>query len=162
MKMLLFLTILLSGLVAGLLFAYSCSVNQGLHSLGDREYIQAMQGINSAIQNPVFFVSFMGLLVLYPLCSYQTYRQNGGLSLYLIIGAMLIYFVAVFGSTALFNVPLNNRLAQFNTRTASLEQIALMRQAFEKPWNFYHSIRTIAAIIAFALSILCLLKIKLY
>lgn len=159
--MLLFLTILSSGLVAGLFYAYSCSVNPGLHMLGDKEYIQAMQGINSAIQNPVFFISFMGLLVVYPLCSYQLYRHNGGLSFYLIIGAMLIYFVAVFGSTVLFNVPLNNRLAQFNTNTTSSEQITLMRQAFERPWNFYHSIRMIASIIAFALSILCLLKIKM-
>lgn len=161
MKMLLFLTILLSGLVAGLLYAYSCSVNPGLHRLDDISYITAMQGINGAIQNPVFFISFMGLLIVYPLCSYQLYRYSPGVPFYLIIGVTVIYFVAVFGCTVLFNVPLNNKLAQFNITTASPEQITIMRQAFEKPWNFYHTIRTVASIIAFALSIISLFKIKI-
>jgi uncharacterized membrane protein len=64
MKVLLFFTILLSGLVAGLLYAYSCSVNSGLKNLPDAAYLKAMQSINIAIQNPLFFASFLGLPVL--------------------------------------------------------------------------------------------------
>jgi uncharacterized membrane protein len=66
MKMALFTTILFSGLVAGLLYSYSTSVNPGLKALPDNEYIRAMQSINTAIQNPVFFIAFMGLLLLFP------------------------------------------------------------------------------------------------
>jgi len=64
-------TIILSGLVAGLLYSYACSVNPGLHKLSDKEYIGAMQSINVAIQNPVFFISFMGSLILFPVQSFS-------------------------------------------------------------------------------------------
>ena len=43
-----------TALIAGLLYAYSCSVNIGLGRLADAEYISAMQSINKAIQNPLF------------------------------------------------------------------------------------------------------------
>ena len=46
-----FITILLCGLVAGLLYSYSCSVNSGLKTFADNEFIKAMQAINIAIQN---------------------------------------------------------------------------------------------------------------
>lgn len=65
-NIIIFLTILFSGLVAGLFYAYSCSVNPGLKALSDVEYLIAMQSINRAIQNPYFFCSFMGLLLCFP------------------------------------------------------------------------------------------------
>ena len=64
-----------TALIAGLLYAYSCSVNIGLGRLADAEYISAMQSINKAIQNPLFFISFMGTLLLLPLCTYLNYGQ---------------------------------------------------------------------------------------
>jgi len=44
-----------TSLIAGLFYAYSCSVNPGLRRLADKEYLTAMQSINKAILNPVFF-----------------------------------------------------------------------------------------------------------
>ena len=64
-----------TALIAGLLYAYSCSVIPGLKSLPDAEYIVTMQSINKAIQNPVFFISFMGTLVLLPITTYMNYSQ---------------------------------------------------------------------------------------
>ena len=66
---LLFLSVLLSGLIMGLLYGYACSVNPGLNKLSDAEYLRAMQSINTAIQNPVFFISFMGTLFILPVTS---------------------------------------------------------------------------------------------
>lgn len=157
--MLVFFTVLFIGLVAGLFYAYSCSVNIGLNKLSDKEYLNAMQSINSAIQNPIFFLTFMGLLILFPITSYQLY-QNQTNAFGLFIAAMGIYFVCVFGVTIFGNVPLNEQLANFSIQTETENEIALMRQTFEKPWNAYHSIRTIASVISFGLTVLFLIKQK--
>ncbi len=160
MKVFLFTTVLFSGLISGLLYAYSCSVNPGLKSLADKEYIKAMQSINIAIQNPYFFISFMGLLLVFPITTYLLYGHQTSVSFYLFVSAMLIYFVGVFGITMFCNVPLNEKLAKFPISTATTNEISAMRQAFEKPWNRYHRIRTLASIISFGLTILSIIKQK--
>jgi len=156
----LFITVLLAGLVAGLLYSYSCSVNLGLRSLPDSDYLKAMQSINSAIQNPWFFVSFMGLLVMYPLSIWQMYSQQAMPAYYFMLLATVLYFTGVFGVTVLGNVPLNNQLAGFDVSNATIDEITAMRIAFEKPWNTFHFIRTISAVISFGLSIVAVLKYK--
>ena len=61
-----FNAILLTGLVAGLFYGYDCSVIKGLGNLQDDHYLQLFQSINKEIQNPYFFVSFIGsMLVLH-------------------------------------------------------------------------------------------------
>ena len=152
-------TIVLSGLVAGLLYAYACSVNPGLHKLSDKEYLSAMQSINIAIQNPVFFISFMGSLILFPIAAFQLRSGQQAAFNYILI-AMILYVAGVFGVTMFANVPLNNRLADFNIAAASQNELAAMRAIFEKPWNMYHLIRTIASVAAFVFSILSLSKLK--
>jgi hypothetical protein len=52
------------GLLAGLFYAYACSVMPGLSDAGDRSFIDSMQQINKAIENPVFFLTFLGAPVL--------------------------------------------------------------------------------------------------
>jgi uncharacterized membrane protein len=61
---------ILTALVTGLYFGYSVSVNGGLHRLNDFEFVKAMQSINAAIQNPLFFVSFIAPLLLLPLATF--------------------------------------------------------------------------------------------
>ena len=143
-----FLSLLFGGLIAGLLFGYSCSVNPGLKSLADNEYIKAMQAINLAIQNPYFFISFMCLLLVLPVSTYLMYKQQTAASFYLMLSAMIICFIGVFGTTMFCNIPLNEQLAKFPVSSASANDISAMRQTFEKPWNTYHTVRTIAAMIS--------------
>jgi uncharacterized membrane protein len=161
MKMLLFFTILLSGLVAGLFYAYSCSVNNGLKNLPDVAYLKAMQSINIAIQNPLFFTSFLGLPVLLIITVFKYYHAGVNTSFFLILGAAILYVIGVVGITILFNVPLNETLAEFNMEEASPGEVSAMRLLFEKPWNAFHMIRTIASVISFALTILIALLQKI-
>lgn len=157
MKMLQFTTVLLSGLVAGLFYSYSCSVNPGLKALSDIDYLKSMQSINSAIQNPVFFISFMGLLLVYPLTAFKMYQTVPTASFYLFVISLAIYYVGVFGITAFCNVPLNDQLANYSLSTATPNELAAMRSAFETPWNAFHTVRTFASIISFALLIIGLM-----
>jgi len=152
-------TVVLSGLVAGLLYGYACSVNPGLHQLNNREYLSAMQSINNAILNPVFFISFMGSLAMFAVTLFQL-RNAQTEAFYYMLAAMLIYVTGVFAITVFASVPLNNRLAGFNISTASEKDLYMMRAIFEKRWNAFHIIRTIASVAAFFLSIITLTKIK--
>jgi uncharacterized membrane protein len=154
----LFITILFSGLVAGLLYSYSCSVNPGLKALSDKEYLHAMQSINRAIQNPVFFISFMGLLLLLPLCSWLSYKQATAIPFMYVLIAAIVYIVGVIGVTVVGNIPLNNQLEKFNLTNADAAQITDMRLRFEGAWVSWHTVRTGASIISFGVLIWGLLK----
>ena len=152
------ITVLFSGLTAGLLFSYSCSVNLGLHHLTDIEYIKTMQAINVEIQNIYFFIVFMGLLLLLPTSTWLSYSVNNKATFYLMLTATLFYFVGVFGVTVLGNVPLNNLLAKTNLAYTSEEALSNFRNHFETNWTKYHLIRTSASIISFLLTILAFQK----
>ena len=142
------------GLVAGLLFAFSCSVIPGFKTLPDAEYISAMQAINKAIQNPLFFTVFLGCLLLLPLCCYLNYSSVATSTFRLLVAATVIYIAGVFGTTVLGNIPLNNTLEKFNLAIASKDEIIKQRQAFENRWNGLHYSRTVAAILSFVLIII--------
>ena len=151
-------SILLTGLLAGLFFGYQCSVINGLGALGNKEYISAFQSINKAIQNPVFFISFIGSLIILPIASYVAYKNGQGHLLPYLLFATAIYIVGVFGITVVCNVPLNDMLAGFNIQLATDGQLQDMRTKFETGWNKWHLIRTIAAIASFVMLAIPLVK----
>ena len=153
-----FAAILLTGLLAGLFYGYTCSVIKGLGNLQDEVYLQSFQSIDKAIQNLYFFISFMGSLLVLPIATWLSYKNFGPATFHLLLSATLIYLVGVFGVTIFRNVPLNDQLAKFSISTSTTNEIAAMRKAFEKPWNTYHTIRTIAALISFSLAILSIIK----
>jgi uncharacterized membrane protein len=150
----LIITATLTALIAGLFYAYTCSVNLGLGRLADSEYLAAMQSINRAILNPLFFASFMGTLFMLPLSTYLHYRQAHDTRFILLLIATLIYAAGTFGVTMFGNVPLNNILDKFNITTASTTEISTQREIFEKPWILLHNIRTVAAVISLILVII--------
>jgi len=153
-KMILIITVLFSGLIAGLLFCYSCSVNLGLHNLTDVEYVKAMLSINKEIQNFYFLSIFIGLLFLFPLATWTSYTANNKVIFYLLLCSTIIYFVGVFGVTIFGNLPLNNKLAEINLSNTSQEMLSMLRNQFETNWAKFHLIRTSASIISFLLTII--------
>ena len=153
-NIILIITATATGLIAGLFYAYSCSVNIGLGRLPDKEYIAAMQSINIAILNPLFFVSFLGTLLLLPLSTYLNFEQPLSTRFLLLLAAAIIYAIGVFGVTMLGNVPLNDALAGFDLEHASVKSIYEQRIRFEQPWLFLHQVRTIASVVCLILVII--------
>ena len=92
----LILTATTTGLIAGLFYSYSCSVNPGLAKLPDGEYLAAMQSINRAILNPVFFATFIGTLLLLPVSTWLQYNEGASKSFSFLLAATLIYAIGVF------------------------------------------------------------------
>lgn len=150
----LFVTTVLVALIAGLFYSYSCSVNIGLGRLPDDQYLAAMQSINVAILNPVFFLSFIGSLIMLPLSAWLTYKAQYVTQSNYIITAAAVYIIGAFGVTIFGNVPLNDQLMQFDLSDASAAEIKHQRMLFEMPWNRFHAIRTFCSILSLALVVM--------
>jgi uncharacterized membrane protein len=151
MKILLIVSTILTGLAAGLLYAYSCSVNPGLGQLDAVAYLSAMQHINQAIQNPVFLISFLGSAILLPICSWSHFGRPVTTQFKLILAAAVLYITGVLGVTMLGNVPLNEMLASFDIQQATAQQVSSMRLQFETPWNTLHAVRTVVSVVCFVM-----------
>jgi uncharacterized membrane protein len=151
-------SILLTGLLAGLFFGFQCSIINGLGALGNKEYLLSFQSINRVIQNPVFFLSFMGPVIVLPITCYLNYKIGGSDLFPYILSATIIYLIAVFGITIACNVPLNELLDGFNIQSASDNQLQDMRLKFEAGWNKWHLVRTIASIISFIALVVPIIK----
>ncbi len=147
----LLITAVLTALIAGLFYAYSCSVVLGLGKLSDTEYLRAMQSINREILNPVFFMSFMGTAVLLPLTTFLYRGEQPGF-LFLLL-ATAAYLIGVFGVTIVGNVPLNDMLDQFDISNSTAEAVKQMRESFENRWNLLNNIRTAFSVISIVLVI---------
>ncbi len=149
----LLITTVASSLAGGLFYAWSCSVIPGLKKLPDNTYIQAMQSFNKAILNPVFFISFIGTLLLLPVCVYLNYNSLFPVRFYLLLAALILYVLGVFGITALGNIPLNRKLDNFDMANSDEQSVSLQRKNFEGPWIRWHSVRTCAGILVIILEI---------
>jgi uncharacterized membrane protein len=148
---LLIITAVLTALIAGLFYAYSCSVVLGLGKLPDADYLKAMQNINREILNTVFFMSFMGTAILLPVSAFFL-RGEQPAFIFLVL-ATLAYLIGVFGVTVVGNVPMNDQLAQFDISGSTVEAIKQMRDNFENRWNFLNNIRTVFSVISITLTV---------
>lgn len=146
-KIILAAATVLSALMSGFFFAYTFSVSAGLHKLNDRAYLAAMQHINKAVLNPVFFVCFFGAFVFLVIASVLCFNI-GSPGRYLVFGACICYAIGVLGITVARNVPLNNQLASFDIENAPESSLQHMRAVFEAPWVFWNDTRTLACFVA--------------
>lgn len=152
--MLLLVTTLVTGLIAGLFYTWSISVTPGLALLPDREYLNAFQQLNRAILNPWFLIAFMGLAFLLPITTWTQFHRPPSAAFGFLLAATLLYLIGVIGITMLGNVPMNDALDAFNIDAATPAQLAAKRAAFESRWNFLNNIRTLCCIGSFLLTLL--------
>lgn len=141
------MAIILSALMSGFFFAYSFSVNLGLHKLDNKAYLSAMQHINKEVLNPVFYICFFGALVLLVVSSILYFDVRSP-KFYLILFACICYAIGVFAVTGVRNVPLNNQLAIFDITNASETSLKNMRSIFENDWVFWNGVRALASFVA--------------
>ncbi len=135
-----------TGLSAGLLYAYACSVMPGLARTDDRTFVAAMRAINDAILNGWFALSSIGALLATPLTVALHLTQPNPVRWWAV--AALALQLLVVTVTARENVPLNVRLGAQNPHEPTF-RFDLTRAAFEAPWNHWHRVRTLASVAAF-------------
>lgn len=144
--------VLLTGLSAGLFYAWSVSVIPGTKRIPDHMYLETMQAINRAILNPAFFLIFFGSLILLVLSTIQQYQT--GPTFWFLLVATLSYLFGTFGVTSMGNVPLNDSLDVLRLSELSMDAMAQFRQEYELKWNRLHLIRTVFSVLAFLISLI--------
>jgi uncharacterized membrane protein len=151
----------LTGLLAGVFYAFNVAVVPALRRLKGKEHIAAMNAINDKIKNPVFFLSFFGPTILLPLAAYL---HRAEASFPLLVAAALLHIVGSNGVTVAGNIPLNEKLDKVDVNQISDSEADQIRQDFQGPgsaWMRLHAVRTLAAIAATALVfIVCLIKAR--
>jgi len=137
----------LSGLVAGIFFAFSNFVMKALARVSPGQGIAAMQSINVVVLNRWFFAVFLGTagccLVLAVSSLIRWQKPGAG---YLLVGSLL-YLIGTILVTIAGNVPLNDALAAVNPSSAEAGPVWTN---YLKNWTAWNHVRTIAALAAAA------------
>ncbi len=128
-NLVLYIAAILTGLSAGLFYAWAVSVIPGTKRVADPVYLETMQQINRAILNPAFYLIFFGSMIGLIVSSILHY-QTSSVQCWLIIISTLLNLGAFIVTTA-GNVPLNNSLDVINLNEQSLEKMAQFRMLYE-------------------------------
>ncbi|MEQ8910182.1 MAG: DUF1772 domain-containing protein [Vicingaceae bacterium] len=148
-------SIILTGLSAGLFYAWSVSVIPGTQKIDDLSYLTSMQSINREILNPAFFLVFFGSLISLFGSTYFTYSQSVK-GFWLLLFASLTYLIGTIGVTGMGNVPLNNELEAIDIAKLSTKEITEFREHYELRWNKFHTYRMLFSVLSFILTLLAL------
>lgn len=146
-----FISVLGTGLIAGIFFAFSSFVMGALGRLPAANGISAMQSINITVLNPLFLGVFMGTAVLclvLALSAIMRWSEPG--AAYLLAGGAF-YVIGTFAVTVALNVPLNDQLASVNPQSG---EGAAVWARYLTDWTIWNHVRTGAALLASA----CLIK----
>lgn len=146
----LLISILFTGLTAGLCFTWSNAITPGIGRLSDFNFLQSFQSMNKVIVNRSFiFVFFSPVILLF--VNVFLFKNANQSALVSFIIAAILFFVGVTLVTIFKNVPLNEILDNAVLETATKVELAELRKTFEQPWNRWHMLRTVCSFTSFAL-----------
>lgn len=148
-------SLVLTGLSAGLLYAWSVSVIPGTQRVDSFIYLTTMQCINRAIINPAFFLIFFGSLLMILTTILFTWDLSNR-SFWYLLGAFISYGVGTVLVTGLGNVQLNNELDGLQLQLLTEEKMDEFRAYYEFRWNRLHAIRMVFSVVSFILLLLSL------
>ncbi|MBB2915515.1 putative membrane protein [Streptosporangium becharense] len=151
----LFAATITTGLVAGLFYAYACSVMPGLSRTDDRTFVGTMQSINVAILNGWFAVCFLGAPVTTGVAAGLHLHREGRAALPWIAAAFVLY-AATIAVTAAVSVPMNNVLDAAG-EPGRIADLPAVRRDFEAGWVRWNLVRAVTSAAAFACLVRALL-----
>jgi uncharacterized membrane protein len=140
-------------------FNWTNAITPGIGRMEDQYFLLAFQNMNRTILNPLFYIVFMGPLLLTFATAYllKPLTRPG---YQLALAASIIYFLGVFMVTLIGNLPLNDVLDTTDLLASSPSDISDLRAGFEDKWNALHLIRTITSSLTFLLLIIISTIIK--
>lgn len=134
---------IMTGLTAGLLFAFARSVMPGLGATDDRIFVAAFQAMDRAIINPLFLVVFVGS----PLVTALTVLLNLGVDQRSVLWwavAALVLSMTTLAITRVVHLPLN-AVIQAAGNPDQISDLAAVRQRFESRWVRWNIIRAVTS-----------------
>jgi uncharacterized membrane protein len=142
-----------AGVMAGIFFAFSVFIMTALGRLPPPVGIAAMQSINAAILNPLFFLVFFGTAVLCLLAAIGAIVEWPLPEAFYLIAGSVLYLVGALLVTLQRNVPLNLALDRSKPESA---EAALLWLRHLRVWTAWNHVRTVASLAAMAAFILAL------
>lgn len=139
-----------TGLAAGVFFAFSSFVMNGLARLPAPQGIAAMQSINIAAVRPMFMAALFGTGALCVALAGMELSSWTARSAWIVAGCC-VYLVGAICVTMLCNVPQNNALAAVNPAG---DAGTLVWTRYLTIWNAWNHVRTVAS--AAACSLICM------
>ncbi|MGY6023234.1 anthrone oxygenase family protein [Streptomyces spinosirectus] len=126
-----------TGLIAGAYYVFACCVMPALARSDDRVYVEVMRDINDVIQNPVFFVAFMGAPLLTAVSAWQLRDRPYRRWVWAGLAACALGLL----TTIAVNIPLNDDLARVSDPRAA-------REHFEDAWVAWNVVRAVLSTVA--------------
>ena len=152
-----FIAALGCGLAAGVFFAFSTFVMQGLRELPAADAIKAMNAINLAAMKPSLMILLFGtallcLAMLVAVLWLEGLPARADMDLVIgPLGGSVVYLVGAMLVTLMRNVPLNNALA-----AASTADGPAVWKAYLRDWVKWNHVRTVACTLACGLLVAAL------
>jgi uncharacterized membrane protein len=135
------------GLVAGLYFFSAIAVMPALAAADDRTLVDAMQQMIDKIENPAFFLAFLGAPALATVALVQALNSGSAKIAGWIVAALALYTVMLVITFAV-HLPLNEDLKDAGD-PARIENLAEVRDDFVTPWVAWDIVRTVVSIAGF-------------
>jgi uncharacterized membrane protein len=143
-------TLAVTGAIAGLFYAYSVSVLPGLNAVDAGSAIRAMNSINVKIQNPLFFVTFLGTPVAAALTGVLLLVLGHRPAAVLFLLSAAVYLLGVFVPTMAVNVPMNDALAAA-VLPADPAEAARLWSDYSSRWTGWNHLRAGASLVSLLL-----------
>ena len=139
-----------AGLMAGVYFAFSGFIMRSFDRLGAVQAVNAMNSINQVILKSWFMHVFFGSTLLYVALSILALIDSDLPGRWLLFITGVLYVTGMFLCTAMFNVPLNNRLAESaDDENAKAEFWA----HYYLYWTRWNHLRSVCSLLTMLLSI---------
>jgi uncharacterized membrane protein len=146
-------------LVSGLLLGFATVAMPGIGTLDDRAFVRAFQVMDRVIQDrqPVFMLLWVGSVAAVLATLGLGWSQTVDGQRLLLVGATVLWIGGLQVPTATINLPLNNALQAVDVDAVDDQSVSRARGDFERRWNTWNRVRTVAGVLASAGFVLLLL-----
>jgi len=141
--LLLQMSILAYAFVAGVFLAFSDFIMRSLATTGGLAGVEVMQTINKEVFRWVFMTLFLGMAAVSVVIVGIAWVNLDTLAGGLILASALLYLIGCFGVTVVFNVPMNQALAEMDLTVETTRNYWL--QTYVPRWTFWNTVRTLAS-----------------
>ncbi|MEV4677753.1 MULTISPECIES: DUF1772 domain-containing protein [Actinomadura] len=149
------LSLIMAAGMAGTFFGFSTGVMPGLNAARPGSAIDAMQGINQKIQNPVFVAMFLLVPVLAAAAGVLLLTLDQKSAAILFFVAAGVYFVGALVPSFAVNIPMNNDL-DAAAIPKDMAEAAKLWSDYSGRWTAWNTVRAVfswASVLAMSLGV---------
>ena len=146
------LSILAYAIVGGVFLAFSDFIMRSLARTGGQGGVEAMQRINREVFRWVFMALFLGMAAVSVLILLNSAFGFGAVPSALVPAAASIYLIGCFAVTVVFNVPMNEALADMDPESPAAR--AYWIGTYVPRWTRWNSVRSLACLLSAGIMLL--------